>query len=187
MGALTDLPTRPPAAAGAYPPARPRRQEQGSRGQARHRQERKRQKRERQAGFSVLEAVVAVALVAAAFLPLLLLQSRVTETALAIERTEARVRSMEAALAYLATVNPSMRPSGQEQIGAATLAWTSTTLMPSAPVRGLTGQPSRYDATLFRVQASLRQPDGRRHDFEIDRLGWIARTPHSANPSQRSN
>ena len=140
-----------------------------------------------QAGFSVLEAIVAVALVAAAFLPLLLLQGRVAETAIAIERTEARVRSMDAALAYLATVNPSMRPTGEEPIGDATLSWTATPIQPAAPVRGLTGEASRYDATLFRVRASLGQPDGRRHDFEIDLLGWVARTPHSAKPARRTD
>ncbi|MEO0674994.1 MAG: hypothetical protein AAFY32_08320, partial [Pseudomonadota bacterium] len=74
-----------------------------------------------QAGFSVLEAIVAVALIAAAFLPLLALQTQLTRTAIAIERAEANLLARNNALALLQAINPGMRPAGSEEMGAVRL------------------------------------------------------------------
>ena len=115
-----------------------------------------------QNGFSVLEALVATALIAGAFLPLLILQGQLTRTAIAVEENEKRLRHEANALAYLEVLNPSLRPTGQEPLGeGAILVWEAELVEPMSPARDVSGAPGRFNIGLYNMNAQIRFADGR--------------------------
>ncbi len=133
-----------------------------------------------QAGFSLLEALVAVALIAAAFLPLLALQGQLTRTVLAVERAETNIKDMSSALSFLRTMNPMRTPEGVENIGDATLSWTARPISNERPALNQGGAPGRFVMQLYDVDAELSYEDGRRSAFTVRALGWRATAPFSA-------
>lgn len=131
-----------------------------------------------QRGFSILEALVAMAIIAGAFLPLLMLQGQLTRTALAVERSEQLLRGKTNALSYLRTLNPSLRPEGEEPLGdGISMAWQSTPLTQPRPVRSMGGEVGRFNITLYEVSCTLSFPDGRTSTFSSSQVGWIATRP----------
>ncbi len=134
-------------------------------------------KRQSERGFSVLEAIAAIALIAVAFLPLLALQSQLARTALSIERAERVVTARKSALALLRVTNPAQKPTGSEQVGEATLYWTAEPVGETRPVRDQSGGESRFVAQLYKVEARLSFADGQENTFEVDVIGWRAVRP----------
>lgn len=130
-----------------------------------------------QRGFSVLEAIAAVALIAVAFLPLLALQSRLAQTALAVERAELNVRNGKNALAYLKSINPMLLPEGAETLGDAELRWRATPVSEPRAALDTGGAPGRFQVQLFDIEAIIDYPDGRRTSLTVRALGWRAIAP----------
>ena len=130
-----------------------------------------------QQGFSILEALVAIALIAGAFLPLLVLQGQLTRSAIAVERAEQSLQARNNAIAYLRTLNPTLRPVGEEDLGVATMAWTSTLIQPARTARSMTGETGRFDVSLYEVNVQLTFATGRVDSFSVRQVGWIATRP----------
>lgn len=130
-----------------------------------------------EAGFSVVEALVAVAVLAIAFLPLLALQSQAVRTAAAIERAGVRAEREASALVLLAEINPMHRPKGELDMGGALLIWTSEPVSSRQPMLGPAAGPTRFDLQLYDVAAVIRDPSGRETPLSIRLLGWRARYP----------
>ena len=133
--------------------------------------------RQHQHGFSVLEAIVAVALIAGAFLPLLALQTQLTRTAIAVERAEETLQARNNAMALLQVVNPTLQPTGEENLGNCVLTWTSQAISQTGPARGSAGDFGRFDVTLYEVSATLTFANGRIDVFTVRQVGWIANRP----------
>ncbi len=132
-----------------------------------------------QAGFSLLEALVAVAIIAAALLPLLALQGQLTRTVLAVERAGAGAEDMTSALSYLRTLNPTMKPEGTEQLGGAVLSWTAQPVSEERPALDQGGGPGRFMMQLYDIDAAIAYDDGRRVEFSVRALGWRPTAPVS--------
>lgn len=133
--------------------------------------------RRTQRGLSVVEALAALALMAFAFVPLLYLQARMTETAIAVERAEATVSIRNSAVAYVESINPMMVGRGTLDMGNATLTWVAVPETEVFPVRGVGGGTGRFSAQLFRIDVSVLFLDGRIDEFSILRMGWRANSP----------
>lgn len=118
-----------------------------------------------QAGFTVLEAIVAVAILGLAMIPLLSLQVQTSQGAIALERTVDRRIARDVGLAYLRLVDPVANPEGQLSIGGGwTLAWTAETLTPErVAINGWTN-PSRHAVTRYRMRGSVTHESGRTMD-----------------------
>lgn len=134
-----------------------------------------------QAGFSLLESLIAIALIAAALLPLLALQGQLTRTVLAVERAGTGAKDMTSALSFLRTLNPTRQPEGSEQLGDAVLSWTARPASEERPVLDQGGGSGRFMMQLYDVDASIAYDDGRRVDFTVRALGWRPTTPVSAS------
>ncbi|MDZ7628373.1 MAG: prepilin-type N-terminal cleavage/methylation domain-containing protein [Parvularculaceae bacterium] len=132
-----------------------------------------------QRGFTVTEALVAVALIAIAMLPLLELQGRLSRSALAIERAQTRLAARQAATAYISLINPMRAGEGEVQLGGAQLVWRAVPLGPARTVYGADGTEGRFIAQLFQVEADIIFPDGRSEPFSQTQMGWIATAPAS--------
>lgn len=126
----------------------------------------------KQKGYSLLEAIVALALIAAAMIPLLAFQGQLTRTVFAVERTEDRVKDMTSALSYLRVINPSLKSEGEEQIGSAILTWTAQPISEERSVLDISGTPGRFLARLYDIDATLTYPDGRYTEFTVRTFGW---------------
>lgn len=137
----------------------------------------RRRVRTAQMGLTVIEALVAIALVAVALVPLLELQGQMARSALAIERAERRLIARENAAAYLRLINPMRAISGEERLGDVTLRWRADALTDERPIFDSVGQPGRFSAQLFRIDATLVFSDGRRESLELTQMGWKANGP----------
>ncbi|MEM8770363.1 MAG: hypothetical protein AAGD92_01825 [Pseudomonadota bacterium] len=136
-------------------------------------------KRKRQQGFSVLEALAAIALIAAAFLPLLALQGQLARTVIATERAETRLAHKQSALNYLRVLNPTLQPQGTEVFGDAQLSWTARPISDEKPALGNGGEPGRFNIRLYEIDARITYADGRETTFSIRSMGWIPTAPVS--------
>ncbi len=135
------------------------------------------QRKDNQAGFSLLESLVAVALIAAAFLPLLALQGQLARTVFAAERAETSVKDMTSALSYLRTVNPAKQPEGTEPLGDAVLTWNAQPVSEERPALDQSGAPGRFMLRLYEVNAAITYSDGRRAEFTVRSMGWRPTAP----------
>lgn len=125
------------------------------------------------AGLSVMETLVAVALIAVAFAPLYQLQRTLADAAIALEETARRLEAEASALDFIAAINPMERPSGELDLGAWTLRWDSRVLDSQAPAQGYVGGFS-FDVALYEVTATL--DDGERaRDYIVRKTGWRRR------------
>lgn len=122
-----------------------------------------------QAGFSVIEALVAVAIMAVAMLPLASLQGQVSRTAAQQQHLQARFAAERSAMAVLRDANMMAAPSGAFDLGAEfTLHWNARPI--SRTVRTNSGE---FDVALFAVEASVSDANAREiARFSIDQIGW---------------
>lgn len=116
--------------------------------------------RRRAAGFSLLEAMVAVALVATTGLALLgwLNQSLDAANRLA-ERQHAQTLQLEASR-FVDTLNPMESPSGETDVGPVRFAWSSEPRSERVPnVSPSTSAPGDFELALYEVTVQITAPD----------------------------
>ena len=127
-------------------------------------------------GFSVLEAMIAMALLAAAFLPLLALQGQFVKSTESLERAEHRIAVRDMALARIQNVNLMIKPEGKMETAYGTLQWTAQAVRPPRRVKGRGGVDGRYEITLFEVTVNLINYDETTPNlidsFSFKSLGW---------------
>ena len=125
-----------------------------------------------EAGFSVLEALVAIAILAAALLPLLELQSQFARTAAAIERTEQRITLEDMALAHISALNIDQTPQGSILTPQGQITWAAKPAVDSRFARDNGGGRARYLMTLYNVEVILRLNSGAQEQLTLQAVGW---------------
>jgi Tfp pilus assembly protein PilV len=130
--------------------------------------------RRARAGFSVIEALVALSIAAIGLTAILALQHQLVVDQQRYELVLRRVALRRSAMAIVADLNPEASPQGQTQLGPkVTLSWSSE---PETPLKRNTGVPlgdGEFDVRLYAVTARLSDPTGRLIDtFTVERLGW---------------
>jgi len=131
----------------------------------------------RQRGFSTLEAIVAVTLIAITFLPLLALQGQLLRTSVVVVRAEDNLVAMKSALAQLRVTNPMREPEGTARVGTARLVWKAEPVTPELPVRSASGAASRFVTRLYRIEARLIFENRSERTFQVDLVGWRSIAP----------
>ncbi len=126
-------------------------------------------KRTAQSGFSAIEALVAVAIVALALVPLASLQGQVSRTVARQQETQVRLNAERNALALLREVNLADAPQASRELGAGqVLRWQAEAISP--PTRSSSGE---FDVTLYRLEATIADQDGAIiAEFSLEQLGW---------------
>lgn len=109
----------------------------------------------RSAGFTLLEAVVALALVAATVVPLYGFFSRSLDGLFRAADANRQSEASLTALAYLEGLNPLERPTGEEPLGPYRLRWTSQEIVPRADGIGYPRGVGAYQVALFEVTAEI--------------------------------
>ena len=126
----------------------------------------------RQDGFSILEAIVAMAILAIAFIPFVQLQGQLIRSVESFDRADIRMLANDNALAFLRERNFLLQESGQIQLGDIILKWDSDVLKPARRVYDKGGSYGRFEITLYDVEAELMFPDGASETLSLRGLGW---------------
>ena len=128
-----------------------------------------------EAGLSMIEVLVAVAVLGMALAPLVVVQGQIARTHQRYEESYARTALQRNALAMLQDMNPMQTPSGEIALDDEnTLVWTSRPLSDVARGSDHPIGDSAFDIALYSVDAQVIGPGrGVRLRFSTERVGWL--------------
>lgn len=124
---------------------------------------------QRESGFSTLEVIAAVAIIAIALIPIAALQTQLARSQARLAEAHSDSTAVQNAVALLRDINPMLTPEGQRRLDdRTTLFWTS------APVSGLrpSVNPPGFEVQLYRVSAAIRRPSQPSTTIQLDLIGW---------------
>lgn len=131
-----------------------------------------RQPRTAQRGFTLLEAIVALVLMATT---LISLYTWLAANTIAISRAKASASALmdaRAGLALVESVNPMHEPSGERELGPLTVRWTSEPVVESQPGLSRAGLPTLFRIGLYRMSVDVLRGPHVVHTFDVRRAGW---------------
>lgn len=125
-----------------------------------------------EAGFSLLEAVVALAILAAAGMALFAAISQSIQMLGRAESARAQDAALRDALAVIGQVNPMETPRGEESLGSFAMRWDSRLVEPE--LDGATGhlQPGLHRLGLYEVRIELLQGTATVREAVVRRSGY---------------
>jgi len=126
----------------------------------------------RDAGFSVLEALVAMAVLASALLPLLALQGQFVKTTEALERNEQKLVMQDLAKAHISALNLDQTQAGEIIARYGSIVWRAEPAAGPQPARDAGGFPSRYQVTLYNAEFTINYNSGLTETITMQALGW---------------
>ena len=140
----------------------------------------------RQRGFTLIEVVVAMAILGTAGMMLFAWISQNLQTAVRIQQAQARAQLQIEGVRWLGLINPSVEPEGAQDQGELHLRWTSTLVEPPRGEFDFGGSMlPRWELALYRVHAKLHEgQDGPVIEWEQLVTGWAptGRTRQPAVP-----
>lgn len=125
-------------------------------------------------GFSLIEALVALAIASMCLLVLFGLQRQLLSAQRRYETTTARAEAQRNVLALVRDLNPEADPEGSTALpDGEHLQWTSRPASPLRPALTLAGAPGPYLVRLHWVQATLTDAQGAvKGAVSVERMGW---------------
>lgn len=123
-------------------------------------------------GFTLLEAIVALAILAAGAVALFSALNGVIRSVQRIEEAAKLDVATRNALAFLENLNPAERPQGEETLGDYRISWGSQVLFPARDVLTDYLQPGYYEVALFLVDVQLEHEGRIERRFVIRKAGW---------------
>lgn len=126
------------------------------------------------AGFSLIEALVALAIASMTLMAVFELQIQMARSQQRAAQAIEQVASQENALALTRHLNPMAQPQGRIELpGGDVIVWEAE---PKSERRVNAGFPSgdgAYEVQLYRVTVGIERPQGRAPTpLVFDRLGW---------------
>lgn len=123
-------------------------------------------------GFSLLEAIVALTIMATSMIAL---YAWLSTSAIALSRVHANSQSLEDArtgLAVVETINPLQEPDGERKLQALTVRWRAEPL--SDRISGITpaGLPSAFELRLYELTVEMERNGKPAGEFRVRRAGW---------------
>lgn len=125
-----------------------------------------------EAGFSVLEAMIAIAILAAGFLPLLILQTKFIEVSRKIEQVDTRSMASYQAAELIRITNLDKTLSGTREFPEFTIVWVAEPAIKDKYVRSSRGRPGRFTVSLYDVSIEITYALGQRETLQMRGLGW---------------
>lgn len=127
---------------------------------------------QRQAGFSMLEALAAMAVLAAGMLVLLDLKLAMLERQARFGAQQEMIVARANALALLRRLDPVREPEGQRPLGsAAQLRWRSVQIMPAKVELAWKGRETQRQVAVYRVDYTIWINGRVRMRDSVERIG----------------
>lgn len=125
-----------------------------------------------EAGFSVLEAMVAIAIMAACLLPLFALQGQFVNVVGQIERVELQIEARDQALEVIKLTDFSAAPEAQFDFGQYQIRLSAKSASNTRPVKNSGGTSGRFEMTLYDVAVTIEYLSGNIDSFTVKELEW---------------
>ncbi|AUZ54183.1 hypothetical protein B1L07_02485 [Stenotrophomonas acidaminiphila] len=135
--------------------------------------------RHRQHGFSLLEAIVALTIMATC---LLALYAWLSTSTFALGRVGANSRALQdarVAMAALETVNPMMEPDGKRDLPPLEIRWKARPLTERRAGMSPAGGATPFDFRLYELDVEILRNGQRVRDFSLRKAGWEIARPRS--------
>jgi type II secretory pathway component PulJ len=130
-----------------------------------------------ESGFSTLEVIAAVAIIAIALVPIATLQIQLTRAQARLAEAHTESTDVHNAMALLRDINPMTAPSGARRLDdQSTLTWTSAAV---SPLRQSVTPPG-FEVQLYRVNGVIQRTNAPTTTIQLDLVGW-----RSGNASAR--
>lgn len=124
-------------------------------------------------GFSVIEALIAVAVLGlglSALMALRVVVLRQMQTVATLETTETDVRN---AMATLADINPMATPDGARELSPTQVVrWRSERITEVRRSKAYPAGDGDFDAALFRLHVAVVTQERTTAQYDVERLGW---------------
>jgi prepilin-type N-terminal cleavage/methylation domain-containing protein len=116
--------------------------------------------RPNQAGFTLLEALVAIAILAAVLVPLYALISGVSGSALRVDQANRRAEIETDALNIMSTINPMDKPVGALDLGPYAVHWEAKELVKPVDGSAYPTGISAFRIGLYQATVDVVRPNG---------------------------
>jgi general secretion pathway protein I len=136
----------------------------------------------REAGTTLLEAIVALSLLAIGAMALFAWMGTHARTFDRVAANAERLSMERSALAVIEHVNPMTEPRGRREIVGLTVEWTARQVTPTKPGRGPGGPVTVFDVALYDVAVEVDQGDGETSRFTVRKLGWVTARSFEVQP-----
>lgn len=123
-------------------------------------------------GFTLLEAIVALALIASAGMALFAWINTSLQSLSRVQEVNARAAATINVLEYMAQVNPMAAPQGAADLGVYRLAWNAA---PISAIDDGTNYPqglSLYQLALYETRVSVMRATGDWFEFRLRQVGY---------------
>jgi len=124
------------------------------------------------AGFSVLEAMVAMAVLAAGLLPILALQGQFVKTVTQIEHVQHSLAAQENALNTIRTIDLIQAPQGEVKFDGYSVIYNAVPTLNSQRAKVNGGLPGRFEVTLYNIEFEIKYLSGRQEKFTVRGIRW---------------
>ena len=126
------------------------------------------------AGFSLIEALVALAIAAMVLAAIFELQVQMSRSQVRAAETLEQVAAQENAIVLLRDLNPTAQPEGVIALpGGDTVRWTSSPQGEAMTNAGFPAGNGRFEVRRYTITATIERPDARSpRPLVFDRLGW---------------
>lgn len=128
--------------------------------------------RRRQHGFTLLEAIVALALFASLGLALFSLINTNLQSLNRIRAHADQADAVRNALDWMELVNPAQTPEGSTEIGDTRIQWQAQTLEPLRDGAGYPGGIGLYQVGLYNTKVTLTYGAGGTFTFNLRQTGY---------------
>jgi len=128
---------------------------------------------DRQAGTTLLEAIVALTLLAIGAMALFAWMGTHARSFDRVSANADRLSMERSALAIIESLNPMAEPRGRRDIAGLTIEWEARALTPTTPGRGPGGPMTVFDVALYDVDVEAVERDGETARFTVRKLGWV--------------
>jgi len=139
-----------------------------------------------ESGFTVLESLVAMALLAAAFIPLLQMQFQFVKATETLERTQDRIRQEGLAHSFLQTVNFAQLPAGSIVLDRTNIEWSAIEVGEARRQKVNDGVDGRFEVFFYNVSVVItseydQSNSSRMIDtswtYFMPAIGWAPKSP----------
>ena len=124
-------------------------------------------------GFGLLEALVALVLIAATGLALFSWVDTNLAEAHRLRERDAASRLQVSAVEFMGSINPTSEPRGQRALSSMSLSWEATAQGNETPAMGFAGAPTDYRLQLYSAAVAARDTrSGAEARFNVMLLGY---------------